>query len=43
MRNSDVPEDRSPRSWRKWLGPVATVAIFAIRVYEALHGSHWHD
>jgi hypothetical protein len=43
MRDSKTTEDRSPRSWFKWLGPATTVAICAIRVFEALHGSHWHD
>jgi hypothetical protein len=44
MRDPDGPEDRSPRRWfKKWMGPAATVVVFAIRVYEALHGSHWHD
>jgi hypothetical protein len=41
MRDLDDSEDRSRRRWLKLLGPVATVAIFAIRVYEALNGSHW--
>jgi hypothetical protein len=41
MRDSE--EERSPRRWLKWLGPVTTVAVCAIRVFEALYGSHWHE
>jgi hypothetical protein len=42
MYPPDDPEDHSRRRWPKWLGPVTTVVICAIRVYEALHDSHWH-
>lgn len=42
MRDPEESEERSRRRWLKWLSPAGTVALLAIRIYEALHSSRWH-